>query len=234
MKKVLIISDIHGRTVWKQLIETDNYYKIVFLGDYFDSYDIPGINQIHNFKDIIEFKNTTDIEVILLIGNHDFQYFPSTFNNNCSGHQYNLEVSIRKELEDAKNHLQMCHIHNKFLFSHAGISIVWLKNLGYNDEPLEEYINEMWKYKPLAFSFCGNDPYGGDIYQTPLWIRPNSLLVANKKSELEKKYKQVVGHTHKSNIENVANKYFFTDTLNSNKFEYLVIENNKPIIKKIN
>ena len=69
------------------------------------------------------------------------------------------------------------------LFSHAGVSQVWLDDLGYDvNEPLEEYINNMWLYKPIAFVFNGSNPYGDDIQQTPTWIRPRSLMKANYNS----------------------------------------------------
>jgi predicted phosphodiesterase len=38
--KTLIIPDIHGKSVWKQMIEVESPDRIVFLGDYFDSFDI--------------------------------------------------------------------------------------------------------------------------------------------------------------------------------------------------
>ena len=35
--KTIIIGDIHGRSVWKQIVEKEkDAHQIVFLGDYFD------------------------------------------------------------------------------------------------------------------------------------------------------------------------------------------------------
>ena len=31
--KIIILGDIHGRTIWKQIIEKENPDKIIFLGD---------------------------------------------------------------------------------------------------------------------------------------------------------------------------------------------------------
>ena len=59
--KTIIIGDIHGRSVWKQIVEKEqDAHKIVFLGDYFDSFDIKGVEQLHNFNEIIKFKQDTN------------------------------------------------------------------------------------------------------------------------------------------------------------------------------
>ena len=50
--KLIAIGDIHGRDIWKQIVETEQPDTVVFVGDYFDSFNIPGIDQIHNFKNI--------------------------------------------------------------------------------------------------------------------------------------------------------------------------------------
>jgi DNA repair exonuclease SbcCD nuclease subunit len=73
--KTLILGDIHGMGIWKHIIELeDGLDHIIFMGDYFDSFDIPGIDQLHNFNEIIRFKEETDIKVTMLIGNHDHHY----------------------------------------------------------------------------------------------------------------------------------------------------------------
>jgi len=72
--KTVFIGDIHGRSIWKQIVEQEKPDRVIFVGDYFDSFDIPGIDQIHNFKEIIHFKKTSGIEVVLLVGNHDYHY----------------------------------------------------------------------------------------------------------------------------------------------------------------
>jgi metallophosphoesterase superfamily enzyme len=75
--KTVLIGDIHGHDSWKQIIEQEqDADRIIFVGDYFDSFTIPGLIQCENFQDIIEFKKTSDKEVVLLVGNHDYNYFP--------------------------------------------------------------------------------------------------------------------------------------------------------------
>ncbi len=73
--KTIFIGDIHGRDVWKTIIDNETPNRVVFMGDYFDSFDISPAEQQYNFKEIIEFKEKGECEVIMLVGNHDFHYF---------------------------------------------------------------------------------------------------------------------------------------------------------------
>ncbi len=67
--KLVAIGDIHGRDIWKQIVETEQPNTVVFVGDYFDSFDIPGKVQIDNFKNIIQWKHDNpQCKVVLLIG----------------------------------------------------------------------------------------------------------------------------------------------------------------------
>lgn len=67
--KIVVISDVHGRDLWKKQVEEEaDLY--IFLGDYFDSFDIPHEIQISNFLDIKKFYEDNKDKVILLAGNH--------------------------------------------------------------------------------------------------------------------------------------------------------------------
>jgi hypothetical protein len=83
-------------------------------------------------------------------------------------------------------------------------------------------------YKPQVFEFFGTNPYGDDVYQTPIWIRPNSLMKSNK-GILNKKIIQVVGHTQQNQIDikgkTTGGRYYFIDTLDNKQPEYLIHEN---------
>ena len=55
MKVLNIIGDIHGRSVWKDLVIPEAIN--VFLGDYFDPYDnILKDDLVSNFEAIIQYK----------------------------------------------------------------------------------------------------------------------------------------------------------------------------------
>ena len=67
--KTIVIGDIHGRTIWKQIVRHNTFDKVVFEGDYFDSFDISVKDQLKNFNEIIKFKERFPDKVVLLIGN---------------------------------------------------------------------------------------------------------------------------------------------------------------------
>ena len=69
--KILVLGDIHGRTIWKNIIEKENPDKIIFLGDYVSTHDnISADQQLSNLNNILNYKEESSDKVILLRGNH--------------------------------------------------------------------------------------------------------------------------------------------------------------------
>jgi hypothetical protein len=236
--KTVILGDIHGRDCWKQIVVNEAPDRVVFMGDYFDSYDnYTAAEQMHNFKEIIEYKETsftndgTDdqhkTKVIILIGNHDYHYMRGV-NEHYSGYQHGAAFAIQQMLEDNKEHLQMAYVVYNFIFSHAGISNDWLQlhGCGVSDNPVT-FTNDMWKYKPNAFAFAGRDPYGDSTISSPIWIRPKSLQKSNRDTDLKNKMIQVVGHTEQKKIDtegkSTGSRYYYIDTLGTSG-QYMIIE----------
>jgi predicted phosphodiesterase len=228
--KTIILGDTHGHDTWKQAIEQEKPDRVVFIGDYFDSFSVPGLDQIHNFKEIIKHKESNQQEIILLIGNHDYHYYPEIGYNGTSGYQSGLAPNIVHVVNENRHHLQMCYKMDEFLFTHAGVSNQFMNEVfgedGWDLENVDSDLNELFKHKPLAFEFNPYDRsgYGDHTGQTPLWIRPTALIKANREHELKKKYIQVVGHTHMKYIDiegkSTGGRYYFIDTMPK---EYLVI-----------
>lgn len=54
--KTIVLGDIHGRRVWMDVVNTQTFDKVVFLGDYVDSFDVSGKDQLENLMDIVAFK----------------------------------------------------------------------------------------------------------------------------------------------------------------------------------
>ena len=235
----LILGDTHGRDIWKQIVAKENPDRVVFIGDYFDSFNIPAVVQMQNFKDIIKYKETSNAEVIMLIGNHDYHYFPEIGYQGYSGYQAGARFNIEHLLNENRHHLQMAYQFDNILCTHAGVSSVFMDQVfgkdGWSVDNISTKLNEVWLYKPKTFSFNGLDPYGDDVYQTPIWIRPNSLQWANHKT-LRKKIIQVVGHTTVDKIDikgkTTGGRYYYIDCLETSK-EYLIFNNNKIEINKI-
>jgi hypothetical protein len=231
--KTIAIGDIHGRSVWKLITNIEKPDRVIFVGDYFDSFDIKGADQLSNFLDILTYKESEQCEVILLIGNHDHHYFPEIGDTGTSGYQHLFAPSIQYVIGENKHHLQMAYQMDNLLFTHAGVSTVFMDAVfgksGWNVDNVAEELNELFKYKPHAFTFSGWDPYGNDEQQTPIWIRPTALMRSNKKTELKEKYIQVYGHTETPEIslnyikKAAGGKYYDIDCLGTSG-EYMIIE----------
>ena len=203
--KTIVLGDTHGRSFWKLITHTEKPDRVIFIGDYFDSFDIPGPEQIQNFKEIIEYKRKGECEVILLIGNHDYHYMDG-IDEQYSGYQPRLASTIQFELKDVYHDLQMAYQMGEYLFTHAGVSSKFMNSVfgkgEWKVENIAEDINTLFKYKPLTFMFGAAvdikkmswlDPYGDNTEQSPIWIRPRSLMSANMDT-LKNKVIQVVGH----------------------------------------
>ena len=117
------------------------------------------------------------------------------------------------------------------LCTHAGVSVEWLANSCQVKEvepsKIADLVNEVFQEKPNLFDHNGMDPYGDNTYQTPIWIRPASLISINRTS-LEPYIVQVVGHTavkidimdtHLTN-----GRYHFIDKLHNYWGDYLIYE----------
>jgi UDP-2,3-diacylglucosamine pyrophosphatase LpxH len=239
--KTVIIGDVHGRDQWKQIVAQENDAdRFVFLGDYFDSFDISAVEQMHNFKEIVEFKETSGKEVVMLIGNHDYHYFPEIDESSTSGYQTRMAVVIKQLIAEKREHLQVAHRMGEFIFSHAGISSEWLDDFipSWKLDTMIDQINETFKYTPANLCYrsykitdadngqwIGSGGYGNETYQGPMWIRPKALMAANKDT-LRKKIIQVVGHTYQNEIDKqgkaTGGRYYFVDVQETTQ-EYMII-----------
>ena len=227
--KTIVLGDTHGRNIWKEIVFQEKADRVIFIGDYFDSFDIGPAEQMFNFREIIDFKEKGECEVILLIGNHDFHYYPG--GETYSGYKAGVAPAIRQILQENNHHLQMCYQLDNILFTHAGIGHDWLTYQNkYESGPIADFVNDIWKYQPNRFMFYGIDQYGNTKTQTPIWIRPQALMAGNRDTFLKTDYIQVVGHTHvrKIDIEGKATggRYYFIDTFDTSG-QFLIYENEK-------
>lgn len=219
--KIIGIGDIHGRSDWKQIISIEHDYdKVVFIGDYFDSFDILPHDQLSNFYKILEFKEQNPDKVVLLLGNHDYHYIsnpPERYSGYNEMWESDFRIALNKGLRE--DLIQLCYLYKNYLFTHAGVTNKWATGIDVNN--LEKEINDILIYEPWKLRFQGFDPYGDDITQSPMWVRPNSL-----KKDYIRNYIHVVGHTQQMKEIQIKKHAIFIDSLiNKN---YLVIENNVP------
>ena len=238
--KLVAIGDIHGRDYWKQIIDQEQDADMfVFVGDYFDSFTIKGPDQINNFLDIVEFKKQSKVPVILLIGNHDYHYYPGIEDSGTSGYQTLMAPSIKHVVSDNKQYLQAAYQVGEFVFTHAGLSSEWLDDIvdGWSVDSLDATINDLFRFQPNKLAYrsykqvgstvYGVGGYGSETFQGPIWIRPKALMAANKKT-LRKQIIQVVGHTPQETIDikgkSTGGRYYFIDTLEYGQNQYLIVK----------
>lgn len=234
--KNIYIGDIHGRNTWKNIVnlhsDADN---IVFIGDYFDSYDnISTDEQINNLKAILEYKKNCKGKVHLLVGNHDHHYLPSVGYSGTSGYQSFRADDIGEIFNNNIDSFSMAVIIGNVLCSHAGVSPIYLKNVGWDGaDSIVDFLNDLLKYQPRKFTFSGVDPYGEDIHQTPIWIRPKSLMLANyQDTVISEKYIQIAGHTQQNTIGiSSCGRFYLIDALPVG--EYLIEKDSEFTVGKV-
>lgn len=225
--KILALGDTHGRKDWKQIVEEEEWDKVVFIGDYFDTHSTTtAIQQIRNFKDIVAFKKASARPVILLVGNHDFHYLPCAGEDRYSGYQYSYWEMIREVLLEEIDQLQMCHQENGFLFTHAGVTQTWCHNFGIDRDNLCHSINKAFKERPEIFKFYqgDNSNCGEHVAQSPIWVRPGCLT-----RDRVHGFNQVVGHTRQLKLQ--LGHVCLIDTIETSG-EYLCIEGETATIRK--
>lgn len=196
--KILVLGDIHGRRIWKDIIKKENPDKVIFLGDYASTHEgIDSDQQIEELYAILDYKENNPNKVILLRGNHDMQHL-GYYWAECSG--LNLRVRQYMSTSDVKNWFlsltQWVYIDEelKTIFSHAGVSSIWMERIAKIDDI--HGINELEPSE--KFGFCANSPFdccGDSETQPPTWIRPYALATCNVLG-----YGQVVGHTPQRDI----------------------------------
>jgi len=210
---ILVVSDIHGRSIWKPIISFINFFdKIVFLGDYWDSSDLSFDIQKNNFIEIVEFKKKYPDKVVLLLGNHDNHYWTNSLDE-CSGFQSQYYYIINNLFETNKKLFQIAYIYKNILFTHAGVTKEWINLMGITNVS-QKVLNNTFYKTPNKLAFISRyfetpvEKTGDNIFQGPFWVRPKSLL----ENGLDN-YLQVVGHSYMEKITRTKN-VIFTDCFN--------------------
>lgn len=228
-KRIVVLGDIHGRRVWKDIITKEQPDQVIFLGDYVSTHEFyPEKDQVSNLKEIMRYKDEHP-ETILLRGNHDLQHLGYDWAE-CSGYFPLVAIEMERLKDEFLAKTQWIHVMGDTIFSHAGISSVWLEK---NNLKLDD-INSLSPTK--LFGFSTSDPrdlYGNSPEQPPTWIRPMALV-----GVMISGYDQVVGHTpveHCFNVKDIAeipNNLWICDALDHGY--YLLIENGVITEKNIN
>ena len=201
--KRLVLGDIHGH--WdaiKAIYDLENPDGVIILGDYFDSFRVSDEDITKCFNNILDLRldhiANKDGQFTMLIGNHDFHY--NHWYEKCSGYRSSMGGSNALLLDNNSDIMQFVYIDekNNTIYSHAGVTNTWLKeNFGDKyDKDSYKYINEI-NHRAFRFTYKGgSDYYGNSIYQSPIWVRPESLNSDSLVNEDGKYMCQIVGHTN--------------------------------------
>ena len=236
--KIGVIPDVHGSTHWEKNIENfKDCDKIVFLGDYVDSFneEEKGLPALANGKRIIEVAKS-DPRIDLLVGNHEFENYWFGCNR-CSGFQMGCYEAYHQFFEENADMFKIAVEYDGWVFSHAGFTKTWVEdtmkhykeriaNFEFADKPIE-FVNALLKTRNVNhFAFSSRDitGYGDSIFQGPLWVRPSALF----KDYLFEK--QVIGHTETRGgevlcIKNKDLQVVMCDTASHSKYFILDTEN---------
>ena len=132
MERIIAIGDVHGYDTWKRIVDKhyDNVDRIIFVGDYVDSFQITGEKQLVNLLDIIELKKLLKDKLVLLIGNHDYHYMDNGTYARYSGFQAGMLPTFKEVFTIHKDMFQIAYKDEMdTIYSHAGISETWLANV---------------------------------------------------------------------------------------------------------
>lgn len=277
--KILSIGDIHGRDLWKFYTHGSSYEydlwkisveagadptdydfwkehtyaqvdKIIFVGDYCDSFNKTGEQILENLKEIILFKKALGDKVVLLLGNHDIQYIVP--NEICSGFRpemkFDLEQLFNENIELFKiAHEEVGEDGSKWLWTHAGVTSGW-----YEKDLLRVFQYDRFRHKAVSdeffkeersvseiinFSFMlrlgtlwNVDSHSGGLcmWAGPVWVRPYILNYWPLEG-----YNQIMGHTPQADVWIVDEdeegevyngfKHYYIDILESLNAEPLIL-----------
>jgi predicted MPP superfamily phosphohydrolase len=257
--KILSIGDIHGKSIWKDKLfksqlhfdaaykffgheelslqvaslPINEFDKIIFIGDYVDSFTIGNAAILQNLQDLIACKKAFPDKIVLLLGNHDIQYITGRI---CSGFRPEMQFDLS---ELFRNNLQLFQLAfsykfsdgRNFLWTHAGVTEEWFQLLllelqeGRFAKDFDDFLNEDENYKTVAeilnWAFERNenslfnvdsDSGGRSLWAGPLWVRPTKLRTYALNS-----FHQVVGHMPQKTVSAVnsssGHSIYIIDTL---------------------
>lgn len=233
--KTISIGDIHGRDSWKEILfgSLDSYTfwreayisgapfdwnpdlpflaydEIIFIGDYVDSFDIPSPIILRNLEEIIDLKKILGDRVVLLLGNHDIQYFVR--DNQCTGYRSDMKYDLEDIFRKNEDLFKMAHQNGLYLWTHAGVRSLWLRELRESlydkrmrfrkvlmaDKPvtIADEINMGWSFRLYPIFYVDPASGGFEAYGGPLWLRPGGL-----DRDPIPGMTQIVGHTEIASI----------------------------------
>jgi len=233
-KTILTIGDIHGTSHWKKILfggeelfenffidwdggkgadKLKNYPfpkwdKIIFVGDYFDSFVIGNLEMKTVFADIIRLKRAFMDKIVLLIGNHDLHYIDSK--HRCSGFRPEMYYDFNDTLRENRDLFKAAHQEGTFLWTHAGLTdsmwnlhcmprLTQAKKEGVYDPTelkYDEALQFLYEMQFMPIFWAGRGRGGYSSVPGIFWADKRELI----KDPL-KGINQIVGHTPVNSVE---------------------------------
>ena len=231
MSKTVVISDIHNK-YWmaEGIIELEHPDKVVFLGDYFDSYgDDANETSYHTARwlsESVEKKNRVHI-----VGNHDLTYL-SKGRFSCSGYNEFKLWTINKWMNKEKWNKLVSHCWvGDWLCTHAGLSNLIFKKYGI-DRTVQQFMleceDELRSLDMNGTSFmCSNARGGLDQYSGIYWCDYDEFRAIPD-------INQIFGHTRQDKVRWSRAGNSQNICLDTGLQDYLVLyEDNMPLIKSV-
>ena len=168
-------------------------------------------------KKILLFKKALPDKVILLLGNHDIQYFVP--NEVCSGYRAEMRPDLYQLFTENKECFKAAHLEKdntgvKYLWTHAGVTNGWLKDVcrdilnpryrhyeivkDFDPNDLEKFINDLFELRVDNVFNVDAHSGGYSLWAGPFWVRPTIL----NDHPLEG-VNQIVGHTPQKMIKDI-------------------------------
>jgi len=204
--KHIVIGDIHGRDNWQE-ISIRNYDKIIFIGDYVDSYELSDFAILENLKKIISLKKRHPEKVVLLLGNHDVQYlhYPS---QQITGFRPSMQPGLTNLFNKNRELFQMAYQHGNYIFTHAGITNAWyqeflrlpaLEDIREANDDIAGLINKVETTTSRHLLYATSIYRGGYGNGGFLWADYKETSV-----DMLNDYHQVAGHTQVGDIHTIS------------------------------
>jgi hypothetical protein len=148
---------------------------------------------------IVQFKKNYPEQVILLLGNHDLAYYFKYSEHACSRHRPEMYWDMHELFQNNKNLFQPTFAYENYLFSHAGVSSVWLtkflNDIGMPEMPRtalnisQEITSGFYRNNRILYQ-VGAMRGGYHRVGGPFWCDATELV-----DTLPANLHQVVGHT---------------------------------------
>jgi hypothetical protein len=164
MTDILVCGDLHGKIEIARDLLQEKGPRIIFIGDYLDSFDRTIEDQQELLEMVLDAVEINE-NVSALMGNHELSYLePDKYK--ASGYKWVLANNLETAglLSKIKTNLDLWIEEDGFLFSHAGMSLDWIPE--FKRENPREYLEgaSLKEIYRIGHSRGGFYPCGGLLW----------------------------------------------------------------------